>query len=196
MPDTLAGPLTDNLLRRLRDPGAVGLSRDFVRSMLSESQRFVNAGLRRMKETVSLTTNPNQQFYNITALLPDAIRIENVREGGRDLRKTTLRALSQISTKFHREVGDSFRHFALVGRDLLVVYPSKAIESSVDVVYTRLTTELVNDDVAIEIPDDDMVQASDLAQIIMLIKMREHVLLTPILTQFTDRMKKLITSVA
>jgi hypothetical protein len=192
MPDVLAGNLTNNLLRKLRDPDATGLTHDFVRQMLSESQRFVNAGFRRMKETVALTTNPNQQFYNITALLPDAIRIENVREGGRDLRKTTLKALTQISTKFHREVGDSFRHFALVGRDLLVVYPSKTTESSVDVVYTRLTTELVNDDIAIEIPDDDMVQASDLAQIIMLTKMREFGMLKPILAQFTERAGKMI----
>lgn len=187
MPDTNAGVLTNILLRRLRDPDATGLSREFVRRMLSESQRFINAGFKRTKVTEAFTTNANQQFYNIAALLPDAIRIENVREGARDLIKTTMRELCNVSEKWHREVGPSFKHFALVGRDLLVIYPSKAYESTVDVVYTKLTTALDADDVEIEIPDNDMVQATDLAQLIMLTKMREYVMLEPLIEQFTQR---------
>jgi hypothetical protein len=147
----------------------------------------VNGGFRKTKETETLTTNAHQQFYKIQDLLPSVLRIENVREGERDLRKTSLRGLCQISTKWHREVDGRFRHFALVGRDLLVVYPSKPYASSVEVVYTKLTTALDNDLIEIEIPDDDMVQASDLAQIIMLTKMREFSILNPILEQFVQR---------
>lgn len=187
MPDTNAGNLTNNLLRRLRDPSAVGLTREFVRRMLSDSQRLVNAETRRTKETATLTTYPFQQFYKIQQNLPAAIRIENVREVGRDLKEITLRGLGQISTKWHRQQGDSFKHFALIGRDLLVVYPSKAIESSVEVVYTKLTTALDSDVVEIEMTDDDMVQASDLAQLIILTKMREYTMLEPLLAQFTNR---------
>lgn len=187
MPDTKAGILTDNLLRRLRDPEATGLSRPFVRRILSDSQRFVNGGFRRTKETETLTTNAHQQFYKIQDLLPNVLRIEKVRENGRDLRKCSLRELCSISTKWHREVDGRFRHFALIGRDLLVVYPSKPFASSVEVVYTKLTAALDSDDIEVEIPDDDMVQASDLAQIIMLTKMREFSILDPILKQFVER---------
>ena len=189
MPDTNAGNLTNNLLRRLRDPDAVGLSHEFIRRMLSDSQRLVNAESRRMKETATLTTYPFQQFYKIQENLPAAIRIENVRVGGRDLRKTTLKELCNISTKWHRQIGDSFKHFALIGRDLLVIYPARDIESSVDVVYTKLTTALDSDIVEIEMTDDDMVQATDLAQLILLTKMREFVLLEPLLAQYMDRSK-------
>jgi len=192
MPDTNAGVLTDNLLRRLRDPEATGLSREFVRRILSDSQRLINGAFRRMKETETLTTNAHQMFYKIQDLLPNVLRIEFVREGERDLPKTTLQELCQTSTKWHRQTDTRFRHFALVGRDLLVVYPSKPYASSVQVVYTKLTTALDNDQVEIEIPDDDMVQASDLAQIIMLTKMREFGIMQPILDQFMARHQQMV----
>lgn len=187
MPDTNAGVLTDNLLRRLRDPSAVGLQRSFVRRILSDSQRLVNAHERKTKESVMFTTNPLQQFYKVQENFSHSIRIEFVREGGRDLRKTDIRSLTQINTKWFRKVGPRFEHFALVGRDLLVIYPAKIWESSVEVVYTKLTTELDADDVEVELPDDDMVQASDLAQIILLCKMRRIETIAPLLEQFMSR---------
>ena len=194
MPDTNAGQLTDNLLRRLRDPSGVGLSRAFVRSMLSDSQRLVNGLYRRVKTTVTLTTQPNQMFYAYTDIASDILRIEFVREGDRDLRKTTLRELGHISTKWFRDVGSRFQHFALPGRDLLVVYPAKSSASSVDVVYTKLTNEFVTDAVDAELPADEMLEASDLAQIIMLVKMRKYEMLAPLLTQFTDRNKLMVAN--
>ena len=142
MPDTNAGNLTDNLLRRLRNPDALGYTREFVRRMLSDAQRIVNAETRKTKVTATLTTEPFKQFYKIQELLPTTTRIEKVRADGRDLRQTTLRELCNISTKWHRQIGDSFKHFALIGRDLLVVYPAKAVESSVEVISTKLLTKL------------------------------------------------------
>lgn len=187
MPDTNAGVLTDNLLRRLRDPSAIGLQREFVRRVLSHSQRLVNASERKCKETLTFETQPLQQFYKIQENFSHAIRIEFIRENERDLRKTDIRALAQIDTQWFRRTAIRFEHFALVGRDLLVIYPAKRIVSSVDVVYTKLTDALDEDAAEIEIPDDDMVQASDLAQIILLCKMRKIETVDSVLKQFVER---------
>jgi hypothetical protein len=187
MPDTNAGQLTANLLRRLRDPNAVGLSHSFVRSVLSDSQRFVNGLLRRTKTTVTLTTNPNQMFYPYADIASDILRIEFVRESDRDLKKTTLRELGHVSFKWFRDIGPRFKQFALPGRDLLVVYPARNVTASVDVVYTKLTNAFDDDTIEAELPADEILEATDLAQIIMLVKMRKYELLEPILSQFVTR---------
>lgn len=194
MPSTNAGQLTDELLRKLRDPSAIGMTREFVRDILSKCQWCINGAYRKTKQTATLTTNPNQMFYPIAAVASDVLRIEYVREGTRDLRKTTLRELGHISTKWFRHVGERFQHFALPGRDLLVVYPAKSVGSSVEVVYTKLTTVLDADSVDVELPDDDMIEASDLAQLLLLIKMREFSMLDPLLTQFTERNKVILAN--
>lgn len=196
MLDTNAGQLISILLRRLRDEAAIGLSRAFVRSMLSNSQRCINGAYRITKTTATFTTRANQQIYAIADVATDVLRIENVREGKRDLKRTTIRELGHISSKWFRHVGNRFQHFALPGRDMLVVYPSKPHDSSIEVVYTKLTTELVDDLSTIEITDDAMVAALDLAQMICLTKMREYSMLDPLVAQFTERHKVILEHAA
>jgi len=52
-----------------------------------------------------------------------------------------------------------------------------------------LLTAFDNDLVEIEMTDDDMIQASDLAQLIILTKMREYAMIEPLLTQYVQRSK-------
>ena len=196
MPPTNASVLTDNLVRRLRDANALGIERTFVRQMLSDSQRIINGLMRTTKATVTLTTQPNKMFYKISEVAADVLRIEHVREGERNLHKTSLRTLNSVSRRWFRQVGPTFKHFALPGRDMLVVYPSKAIESSVDVIYTKLTTEFTDDTIEAELPDDNLNAVMDLAQIILLTKMREYTKLDAISKQFSDRNKVMYVNAA
>lgn len=185
----VAGTLVSALLRRIRDPQAIANTRSFARSILSDSQRLINAGRNRVLETTTLTTNPLRMFYPLTASLPNAIRIRGVREGGRDLDKMTLKQLSQLSSRWFRHTSDRFEAFSQVGRDLLVVYPAKSISSSVDVIYTKLTNNLVNDDEATDLPDEDLPDVMDLAGAILLIKGRELASVAPLIERITKRLK-------
>lgn len=185
----VAGSLVSALLRRIRDPQGIANTRVFARSILSDSQRLINAGRNRVLETTALTTNPLQMFYPLTASLPNAVRVRGVREGDRDLEEMTLRQLSQLSSRWFRHIGDRFEAFCRVGRDLLIIYPAKSISSSVDVVYTKLTDNLVNDDEATDMPDEDLPDVMDLAEAILLIKGRELESVAPLVERITKRLK-------
>lgn len=184
-----AGTYVDVVMRRTRDPNAVGLTRAFVRDLISRSQRMVNAQMRTVKESITLTTNPNQQFYAVTVNAPASVRVEYVREGERDLRKVPFQELSQADTKWFRKVGDKFELWSPVGRDMIVIHPAKPVSSSVEVVCTKLTTDLTTDAVHAEMPEDDMTHVIDLAEVLTLLKQRRWEMLEPILQQYMDRAK-------
>lgn len=184
-----AGTYVDIVMRRTRDPNAVGLTRAFVRDLISRSQRMVNAQMRTVKESLTLATNPNQQFYPVTINAPASVRVEYVREGDRDLRKVTIQELSEADTKWFRKVADRFELWAPVGRDQIVVHPAKAITSSVEVIYTKLTDELIDDTILAELPEDDMTHVLDLAEMLTLLKQRRPEMVEPVLTQYMERAK-------
>src|SRR3990167_7929296 len=105
----VAGTLVSALLRRVRDPQALANTRDFTRSILSDCQRLVNARTGRVLETTTgFATEPMRMFYPLAALIPTAVRVQAVREGGRDLDRMTLKQLSQTNSTWFRDIGDRF----------------------------------------------------------------------------------------
>ena len=85
MPDA-AKNLTDELLRRVRDVHGLAHTREFARTVLSQSQQVLNTLLAIKLTATTLTTYPFQQFYTINGLLTgtDAItRVVAVRDGGK-----------------------------------------------------------------------------------------------------------------
>jgi hypothetical protein len=142
--------------------------------MISYAQWYINAGTRDTLVTTPLVTSPRQMFYTITPLLTQCLRIEAVRQGGRDLKETTIRELCHVSTHWFRDTGPQFEMYALVGRDLLVVYPGVSIGVSLDVVQTKLTTVMSNDSVAYELRDDSALATLDLAEAFMSVKRRDY----------------------
>lgn len=188
----VAGTLIDTILQRIRDPQGSAHSRDLVRSLLSHSQRMVNARTKSVLETLALTTDPNRLFYPIAALVPNAIRVEAVRSEGRDLSKCDWRSYQFVDAGWFRAVSDRFETWSLVGRDLLVIYPAKAITSSVDVVYSKLTNDLVAEDTATEIPDDDLPAVVDLMEAILLAKQRTFEPATEAVKRLVNRLEMVV----
>ena len=103
------------------------------------------------------------------------------------MEKVTLKQLNQFDDAWFRRVGPKFEVFVPVGRDLLVVWPAKEVASSVDVVYAKLTTELVADSTATDLPDEDLHDVLDLSEIILLAKSRRFDLLAPLMERLTAR---------
>lgn len=151
MPET-ALTLTDALLRRVRDPQGSAHSRVFVRTVLTHCQRLVNAGLRVVLVETTLTTEPYRQVYPLQTLLPSTIRVQAVREGGRDLHRVTLPTLN-VDRRWFRRTASRFHLWAQVGHDMLIVHPAKLEASSVVVVSAALTNIFTGEDTVPDLPD-------------------------------------------
>lgn len=170
----LAATLTDTLLRRVRDPQGLAHSRDFARTCLSHAQRILNAALGVVVESATLATSPTMQVYPVTSLLPSAARVLAVLEGTRDLAKLSNHIqLDHLDMKWFRAIGSRFEAWCPVGRDLIVIYPAKAMSSSVTVKYAKLTIALTGEGDATELPDEYMEDIITLAEIFLLAKQRD-----------------------
>ncbi len=193
MPEA-TGPLVDTLLRRVRDPSGLATSRDFARSMLSYSQRMLNAGFRLVVDSDILVTEPFRQVYPVMSNFPDIVRVEAIREDDRDLIPTTTLALSNADRRWFRRVRSRFETWARIGSDLIDVHPVKDIASEVEIVYTTLTTKLVNDSIITEFPDDMSSTILQLAEVLLLIRMREFAPVTAGLTQLAELTKEVASA--
>lgn len=176
MPAT-AKELTDEVLRRVRDVHGLAHSRAFARTLLSKSQQLVNTLLALVTTSTTFTTQPHQQLYSISGSLTgtDAIsRVLAVREGGRDLSQLQdYRQLSHLNLRWLRAVGTRFEAWTHIGRDLLVIYPAKIQTSSVEVVGSKLTTELTGEATELELPNEYHDHLVTLTEIMLLAKQRD-----------------------
>jgi uncharacterized protein YcfL len=171
MPFT-AGDLVDDILNRVRDPSAGANTRAFVRLILTNVQRLLNAKFGIVLAQTALTTNPSQQVYAITASVATAMRIVGVREDTRDLVEVAWHTLWYIKRGWIRRIGTAFEVFSLVGRDLLIIYPAKSTAGTVTLVYATLTDDLATDATAIQITDDYVPLLLDWTEVILLLKSR------------------------
>ncbi len=172
-----AGPAAEIVLRRVREYGGTATSLDFAVQVLSMCQRIVNAGIARVIGSGTLTTKKSQHLYNYRIDLPDAVDIIAVKSGTRQLFKcTTLAELYALSTTWFRATGSRFEYFMQLGRDLLFLTPAMTADSSVTVIYSKLTTVFTsgigNYNTAFELPDEDVDIALLLAEVILLLRSR------------------------
>ena len=176
MPD-VAKDLTDRLLRRVRDIHGLAHSRDFARGVLSGCQRVLNTLLGVVTVTPTLTTQPHQLFYSISGFFIDTeamTKVMAVREDTRDLCKLdNMRALNHLDLHWVRAIGPRFEAWTQVGRDLLVIYPSKTASSSVTIIGAKLTTALTGEDTAMELPNEYHDHVISLAEVMLLLKQRD-----------------------
>jgi len=168
-----AGTLVDTILQRVRDPQGAANSRAFVRDLLGRCQWAVNGRKNIVVATESFTTTPRRLVYPIKALVPSALRITAVRDLGRDVRFVPWTTLAHTNVGWFRELGDRHLAFSLIGRDLLVLYPGVDRAVTLTLVYTLQTNDFINDGVASELPDDDMLVVEDLVEALILTKARD-----------------------
>ena len=185
-----ATTLLDTILHRLRDVGAVGTahSRAFVLARLSEVQRVVNTGTRVVLDTATLTTAAQLPFYQISTDLTTTVRVIGVRESNRELTFTPWRELKQIDNDWHRRIGDRFDLWSLIGRDQLILYPTKKAASSVTVIFAKLTNALSTEGTATEMPNDELPLLVDVTIALLLAKSKNLVALAPVMEQIRTRL--------
>lgn len=172
MPET-ANELTDELLRRIRDPDALSISRPQVRSILSHTQRALNAKKRLLLATEAISTERRRLVYWWPGLFEiPPIALVRVRFLNATLERVTLDRLAQHDREWPRRMGDRIRSFAEIG-ELLILYPGLATPSTVSITYIKQTADLVAEGDSSEIPDHYIPLWLDLAEAVLLLSRRE-----------------------
>lgn len=174
-----AGPVTEQLLRRVRMEGFVGGPNDLAFTTLSHCQRIVNAGLGRIKSTSTFSLRKEQLVYAYRDQLTTAIDIIAVRDSTRTLQRTdSLADLAAFDPDWYRATGSQHNFWLQLGRDLLIVSPAMTADSTLSIDYTSLTTAFSDFsnaseyNAALELPDEDIDIALGLAEVIMLLRSR------------------------
>ena len=168
----LAGPLVSVLLARVRDPGAGATSRDQARDILSRCQQVINGAIGTVVSSDPLTLESYRQIYPIAGALPNALRVIGVEHQGRSLTPAPYNSLAQTDSAWFRKQDYRPEVFALPGRDTLVVHPAVDTDDTVTVKSIAVTAVLVDDATPTDMPDEDLPVVLDLAQIILLLRMR------------------------
>lgn len=173
----VAKTLIDEVLRRVRDVHGLAHSREFTRTIVSHCQRLINASLGIVTTSTAFATYAHQQFYSISGLLTGdeaIVKVKSIRDGAKDLTPVTnIKQFAHLDLRWVRAVGPSFNSWTHLGRDLLVIYPAKSINSSVTIIGTKLTIALTGEDTALELPDEYHDHVISLAEVMLLAKQRD-----------------------
>lgn len=175
-----AGAVTDTLLARVRQTGAPGTTNDFAIQVLSKCQRIVNAGLKRIVGSGTLTTSASTLIYEYRSTLTSAVDILSVRESiyGREIQRCdSLADLQAYDADWVTATGTRFEFWLQLGRDILILYPAKTASSSVYIDYTTLTAEYddytEDGNTAMDLSDEDVDFALEIAEIILLLRNKQ-----------------------
>jgi len=172
-----AGDMRDLLLYRIRAYGGTAFDTSWVRTVLSICERTVNAGIRSVLATTSVTTTAYQSIYflrtSFSAALYDAVDIVSITatdgDGTYQLRKCTIQDLfGYTSGWFRASTTRRYRWYVQIGRDLLFLYPARTTATTLSVTYSKQTTALSADGTTMDLPDEDVPIAVDLAEIVLL----------------------------
>ena len=197
MPAT-AGTLLDILARRVRDPGNVAHPRDFARDVLSRCQRALNAALGLVTRDDTLVLDAGTpQIYNVTAKLPNAVRLLAVRDGTRQLTRMDWRFLGAADSGWPLRRGDAFTTWSLIGWDRLLLYPaprSTGGREAVTVVSVGLTTALTTDAIELDLPNHTHTLLLDLAEAILLLRDRQFETFQDVLARLTPRVAEAVAA--
>lgn len=168
------GVLVDRVLQRVRDEHAAGNPRPFVREVLTGTQRLLNAKMGLVIGDIAFPTVAYQQVYPIVRIAEAAMRIVGVLQDGRDLSEVQWREFWWRRGPWLRDVGERLESFALIGRDMLVLYPAQRLNGEVTLRAAVRTTTLESDQTLIQIPEDFHPLLVDLTSAVLLLKMRTY----------------------
>lgn len=173
-----AGTLTTEVLARVRDPNGTMHTAAFVRARLTDAQRCLNALLGFVIGNASVSLNAFQNFYNVSTILPAAaIRIIGIRGSLtiRDLgRMPDLRSFLIYGATWPQQVtSQSVESWALIGRDVLVLYPATTSDTSIGMHYVKLTTTLSATSTLMEFSPDQDGLVVTLTEALLLLRQRD-----------------------
>lgn len=181
---------TLTVLRRARDPGGLATSSAVARDFLSRVQQIANLGLQAVLVESTLVTDPQRQVYPLT-LVPEAGRVIAVRQGERDLSRAAWTWLRHVDRRWSRAVGARLEAWAPLGRTHLILHPGLPDAASVTVVSVKITTALSDPTVLLELPDELLPPVYDLAEALLLLKLRKLEAVTDLRARVESRIAAL-----
>lgn len=173
--------LITQVLERVRDPNGTAHTRIFVREILTECQRLVNADSRAVLGEADVTVEGDTPFLQVTNLLgTSCIRIETIRDGVRDLTKApSWRSIAQIDRRFLKRTGGIVDVWTPIGPMLVLLYPAPDHPTVLTCIYTKLTTAFTDETIGVELPDPLVPAMLNLAEQILLCRQRLYPSIQP-----------------
>ena len=188
---TPAHILCDILLQRLRDKEGITHPRATVFKILTAVQRAVNERKKLVLATLPLTTKAYQVFYPVTPNLANTIDIAAVHdENGLDLHFVDWHTFWYTDRGWHRRTADQFRLYSKVGREILMVWPAKQVDATVNVV-TVVKTDDLDEEVSIQLPDETFAVIEDFAEVILSVMGRNFNPIKSVIDGMAERLKVL-----
>ena len=92
---------------------------------------------------------------------------------GEERHLANIRQLNHLDMRWVRALGPRFDAWTQLGRDMVIIYPAKTLNSTVTIVGAKLTTELTGEDTALELPDEYHDHIISLTEIMLLAKQRD-----------------------
>ena len=185
---TQAGELVDLVLQRIRDEHGVGTPRSLVRLFMTHCQRMINAKLGLVIRDVAFATNAYQGVYPIAEIAPSALRIVGVQQGPRDLTEVQWQEFAYEKRDWLRTVAMRYESFALLGRNMLVLYPALPEAAEVTLRVAVLTATLESDLEEIQLPDEFHALLVDLTSAIAMVRSRTFLSVKPLADAIAKRL--------
>lgn len=170
-----AGDTVDFILNRLRQVDDTADSQDRAITLLSHCQKLINEHSQEYIGSSALSTTANTLIYSYRSSIATARDIISIREGNRELRKVeSFNEFSAYDSDWFTQTGTRFEAWMQLGRDLLILYPSKTGASSVTVTYSKRTgtyDDYIQDaSTNMDISDENVELALNLTEILLLIR--------------------------
>lgn len=168
-----AGDLADEVARRVRDPDNTATTRDLLLRILTQAQRLVNAQTRALLAEAEFTIDSDNSILDIATMLPLAVRVETLREGTRDITKcASWKEIAEVDRFWLKRTGGRIEMWCHFSPSKVIVYPRPVETTTVRAVCTRYTNALTLDTDEIELADNLHPAILNLAEQLLLMRMR------------------------
>ena len=144
----------DILRDRLRAAGTVGLSNTLGHQLIDLCQKMVNARIGVVVKSVSYAWPANTSYATVTDIDSGIARILNVKQGTRTIhRLPDWRELNFYDSNWYKKTGTRFECWAPLGYSLILLYPTIASQTSIDIDYAAYTTTIADVTDDLELPE-------------------------------------------
>jgi hypothetical protein len=184
-----AGTLISSISRRVRDANNTAHTSAFVRDILDRAQVTINARQEYVLTDTVLTATPGKVLYNVENDLGSSIKVTEVSIDGRDLDEITWANLHRISPTYLTDKSGTPEAWARIGRSLVAIYPAPNVPIEITFTASKITTELNDDNIPLELRAEDEDVVRELTTAILLIRQRDTDVVTEIIRRVGDKMK-------
>lgn len=142
--------------------------------LVQYAQKMVGLGTRQLLTSVALQTYATQAIYNITGMVPNQGLVVAVRDDGRDLVPLMdWEHIGGADRHWLRTFAEHHEVWAMVGRDVLCLYPAKPVHGTVELVYVQVAPDIASyPQDAMVLPEDYDTMILDMAEALGLLRER------------------------